>query len=304
MAFEPSPAPQPPRRAPRGAAQARRRTPVWPLLLPLYGFTLLFVFLPILYMFYLSFTTRAEVWGFVNAFTLENYARITQPLYAATFFASLRLALLSTGILLLAGYPFGYMMARLSPAWKKRVMLLVMVPFWTSSLIRLNGWVIVLRANGILDKLAMGLGLTSAPLKLLYTYPAVVFGMVYELLPFMILAVYTSAEKMDWTLVEAARDLGASRWQAFWTVTLPMTMPGVLSGIILTFIPSMGLFYIADVLGGNKIVLVGSIIQEQLTKGRNLPFAAAMSVILMLLTSLLLALYRRLTKSGEVEGIL
>ena len=150
----------------------------------------------------------------------------------------------------------------------------------------------------------MGLGLTSAPLKLLYTYPAVVFGMVYELLPFMILAVYTSAEKMDWTLVEAARDLGASRWQAFWTVTLPMTMPGVLSGIILTFIPSMGLFYIADVLGGNKIVLVGSIIQEQLTKGRNLPFAAAMSVILMLLTSLLLALYRRLTKSGEVEGIL
>ena len=107
----------------------------------------------------------------------------------------------------------------------------------------------------------------------MYSYPAVLFGMVYELLPFMILAVYASAEKMDWSLVEAARDLGASKNKAFWTVTWKLTLPGVLSGVILCFIPSMGLFFIADILGGNKIVLIGSLIQEQMTKGRNMPFA-------------------------------
>ena len=276
----------------------------WALLLPLYGFTLLFVFLPLGYMLYLSFTTRAEIWGFENVLTLQNYLRLAEPLYRATFWESLKLALLSTLLITLLGYPFGYLMARVSTRWKRRILLLLMIPFWTSSLIRLNGWVIAFRANGVLDSIAMALHLTDAPLKLLYSYPAVVFGMVYELLPFMILSVYTSAEKMDWSLVDAARDLGAGRFYAFRTVTLPMTMPGLLSGVVLSFIPSMGLFYIADILGGNKIVLVGSLIQEQLTKGRNLPFAAAMSVILMLMTSLLLALYKRVTKSGDLEGVL
>ena len=140
-------------------------------------------------------------------------------------------------------------------------------------------------------------------MKLLYTYPAVVVGMVYSLLPFMILAVYSSAEKMDWTLVEASRDLGASSFKAFWTVTFRLTLPGLLSGIILTFIPSMGLFFIADILGGNKIVLVGSVIQEQLTKGRNQPFAAALSAILMILTTLLIRLYRKIAGTDKLEGI-
>ena len=127
--------------------------------------------------------------------------------------------------------------------------------------------------------------------------------MVYALLPFMILSVYSSVEKMDWSLVEAARDLGASRTKAFWTVTFPLTLPGLMSGVILTFIPSMGLFFIADILGGNKIVLVGSVIQEQLTKGRNLPFAAALSVILMVLTSILIRLYRKIFHTRNVEGL-
>ena len=136
----------------------------------------------------------------------------------------------------------------------------------------------------------------------MYTYPAVVVGMIYALLPFMILSVYSSAEKLDYSLVEAAKDLGASSWQAFWTVTFKLTLPGVLSGVILTFVPSMGLFYIADILGGNKIVLVGSVIQEQMTKGRNQPFAAALSAVLMILTSLMISLYKRLTGSSQLEG--
>jgi len=131
----------------------------------------------------------------------------------------------------------------------------------------------------------------------------VVVGMIYALLPFMILAVYSSAEKLDYRLVEASRDLGASSWKAFWTVSFPLTLPGLLSGVVLTFVPSMGLFFIADLLGGNKIVLVGNVIQEQMTKGRNQPFAAALSVVLLILTWLILKLYRNIAGTSELEGI-
>jgi spermidine/putrescine transport system permease protein len=137
---------------------------------------------------------------------------------------------------------------------------------------------------------------------MLYTYPAVVTGMVYALLPFMIYSVYSSAEKMDWGLVEAARIMGASPARAFITVTLPLTMPGLFAGVILTFIPSMGLFFIADILGGNKVVLVGNLIQEQLMKAHDLPFAAALSVALMLLSALFMGLYSRIARFGSGQG--
>ena len=273
------------------------------LLAPMYIFTILFVGLPILYMFLLSFLTRAEVWGVDFHFTLENYKRILEPLYLNTFKDSLKLAAITTLFVFLLGYPYGYIMARMSAVWKKRMMLLIMIPFWTSALIRLYGWIIVFRSNGVLDKLLMGLGITEEPLKLLYSYPAVVVGMIYALLPFMILSVYSSAEKLDYSLVEAAKDLGASSWTAFWTVSFKLTLPGVMSGVILTFVPSMGLFYIADILGGNKIVLVGSVIQEQMTKGRNQPFAAALSAVLLILTMIMIRLYKKLTGTAELEGL-
>jgi spermidine/putrescine transport system permease protein len=149
----------------------------------------------------------------------------------------------------------------------------------------------------------MSIGLINDPLKLLYTYPAVAVGMIYALLPFMILSVYSSAEKLDWSIVEASRDLGANRLQAFLTVTIKMTLPGLMSGVVLTFIPSMGLFFIADILGGNKVVLVGNLIQEQLMKAHNWPFAAALSVVLMVLTSLMINLYRKLTNVKDLEGL-
>lgn len=284
-------------------AKTKKRKKAWPLLLPIYLFTLVFVFAPLVYMVILSFMTRAEVWGFVPEFTFDNYKRILEPLYLNVFADSIKLALLSTMAILVIGYPFGYFMARMSVKWKKRMMILLMIPFWTSALIRLNGWIIVFRSNGVLDKILMTLHLTEKPLKLLYSYPAVLVGMIYALLPYMILSVYSSAEKMDWSLVEAARDLGAGRAQAFLTITLKHTLPGLLSGVILTFIPSMGLFFIADLLGGNKIVLVGSVIQEQLTKGRNLPFAAALSVVLFVLTSLFIGMYRKIAHTGELEGL-
>lgn len=281
-----------------------KKNSLWLTVAPLYLFTLVFIAGPLIYMVILSFQTRAETWGVINKFTLDNYRNIFEPVYLRTFAESFKLAFLSTGCIILIGYPFGYCMARLSPAGKKRMTLLLMIPFWTNSLIRLYGWMIIFRTGGPLDWTLMSLGLTDAPLKLLYTYPAVVVGMVYALLQFMIFSVYSSAEKLDWSLIEAARDLGASNWQAFRTIALPLTLPGLLSGIILTFIPSMGLFFIADILGGNKVVLVGSLIQDQLMTAHNWPFAAALSVVLMLLTTCMIALYKRITHSDDLEGLL
>ena len=285
-------------------AKARQKKGwAWLTVLPLYAFTLLFILGPLIYMVVLSFLTREEVWGVRLEFTLDNYAGIFEPVYLRTFGESLKLAFLSTGLVVAIGYPFGYFMAKLTAHWKKRVMLLLMIPFWTSSLLRLYGWIIIFRAGGVFDQLLMALRITSEPLKLLYTYPAVVVGMVYALLPFMIFSVYSSAEKLDFRLVEAARDLGAGPVQAFLTVSLKLTLPGLLSGVVLTFVPSMGLFFIADILGGNKVVLVGSLIQEQLMKVHNWPFAAALSIALLVLTSVILFLYRKISGVKDLEGL-
>ena len=280
-----------------------RRERWWLCVVPLYAFTLVFVLGPVLYMVAVSFAQNEAGTGFRWAFTLDNFARMNDPVYLHCFRESFRLALATTALSVLVGYPFGYCMGRLSARGKRVVMFLIMVPFWTSSLIRLYGWIILLQAKGTFNSLLMALGLIDEPLKILYSYPAVLIGMVYALLPFMILAVYTSVEKMDWTLVEAARDLGASRARAFFTVTLRLTLPGLMSGVILTFVPSMGLFFIADILGGNKIVLVGSLIQDQMTRGGNQPFAAALALVLAAMTSLMLWLYRRITGTGELEGM-
>lgn len=280
----------------------RRSGSIW-MILPLYIFTLVFVAGPLLYMLALSFAVPNETHGVNWSFTLENYRRILDPVYLNTFFQSFRLAITSTAVICLTGYPFGYFMARMSESRKKRAMLFLMLPFWVNSLIRLYGWIIILQNKGLFNAVLKKLGIIEKPLKILYSYPAVVIGMVYVLLPFMILSVYSSAEKLDWSLIEAARDLGASKTKAFWTVTFKLTLPGLLSGIILTFIPSMGLFFIADILGGNKIVLVGSLIQEQMTRVGNWPFAAALAVVLMALTTAMIVLYRKITNVKELEGI-
>lgn len=281
----------------------KKKSGLFLTVLPLYLFTLCFVVGPLLYMVALSFATNGSGSSTIWSFTLENYKKIAEPVYLKSFVQSFQLAITSTLLIVLMGYPFGYFMAKLSAKWKKRMMLLIMIPFWTSSLIRMYGWILVLQAKGVLNGFLMKLGIIEEPLKILYSYPAVVIGMVYALLPFMVLAVYSSVEKMDWSYVEAARDLGANAVKAFFTVTFKLTLPGLLTGVILTFIPSMGLFFIADILGGNKIVLVGSVIQDQLTRGSNWPFAAALAVVLMMLTSLMMFVYRKVTHVKDLEGL-
>ena len=280
----------------------RKDSSVW-MVLPLYLFTVVFVMCPLIYMFALSFATPNAGYGVTWKFTLENYKKILEPVYLGTFVQSLQLALTSTLLITLIGYPFGYFMAKLPGKKKQKAQLLLNIPFWVNSLIRLYGWIIILQKKGVLNFVLLKLHIIKEPLSILYSYPAIVIGMVYVLLPFMITSVYSSAEKLDWSYVEAARDLGASKIQAFLTVSLKLTLPGLLSGVILTFIPSMGLFFIADILGGNKIVLVGSLIQDQMTRGSNWPFAAALAVVMMILTTVLIMIYKKVTNAKELEGI-
>ena len=273
-----------------------------PALLPLLLFCLLFVILPVLYVVILSFLVKDVTWGVRQEFTLENYKKIFDPVYLKTFAASLKIAFWTTLLSGLIGYPFGYLAARLPARRKKLLLFFLTVPFWTNGLIRIYGWMTLLRSNGIISKLLVSVGLK--PLEILYTTPAVVIGTVYALFPMMALAVYSSAQKLDFSLLEAAQDLGAGRWKSFFTISFPLTLPGLLSGFVFVFVPSVGLFFISDLLGGGKIMLVGNLIAAQLSRSRNLPFGAALSVVLMLLMLLIISLYRKISGTKDLEGLL
>ncbi len=271
----------------------RRDGAVW-LVAPMAVWTLLFVGVTLGYILYLSFMTRnPEGMGVIQKFTLDNYLKILNPSYGKVLLNSLKLAALTTGICILIGYPFAYFMARAKKRWRSMLMMLVVVPFWTNALIRVYGWRMLLMGDGPINSLLMSIGLIDAPLKLLNTFGAVLLGMVYALLPFVILPAYASIEKMDWSLVDASRDMGASPLRTFWSITLPMTAPGLLAGCVLTFVPSIGLFFMSDMLGGANEVFLGNLINTQLLKSRDWPFAAALAVVLMLLTSSILWLFRR-----------
>ena len=232
------------------------------LKLPLYLWTVLFVLAALGYVIGLSLQSRGELIGVSGQWTLDNYARLREPQYFQVLVNSLRLAALTTLLCALIGYPFGYLMARLKPASRSIVTLLLVVPFWTNSLIRIYGWRILLIGNGPIKTLLMHLGWIQQPLKLLNTEGAVFLGMVYALVPFMILPSSTAVEKLDYSVVEAARDLGASPLHAFFTVTVPLTLSGLMAGCVLVFIPSTGLFFLNDLLGGSKTKVLSTLLYQ------------------------------------------
>lgn len=276
----------------------------WPSIAPLYIFIIFFVLIPLCYILWLSFQTRDDIWGYVNKFTLENYSRIFDASYVKVFTDSIKLAFLTTVMTLLIGYPFAYFMAKLKPFGRNIVMFLVIVPFWTNALVRMYGWMIIISSNGVINNALLHLGIIDVPIKFLYTYGAVLLGMFYFLLPFMILPIYTSIQKMDWSVCEAARDLGASKWKTFWTVTIPLTMPGIMSGCVLVFIPSIGLFFVSDIMGGGKLMLGGNAIKNELLTAHDWPFGAALSVIMLILMLSFIFLYRKITGQKDLEGYL
>ncbi len=259
--------------------------------------TLLLVLFPLLYVLLMSFLTTGESFGVEYKLTLANYRRLLEPQYYGVYRSSLRIACLTTAFTLLLGYPFAWFLSRQRERTRNVLLMLVVIPFWTSALMRTYGWMILLRNKGLLNGLLQALHLIDRPIRMLNTPGAVLLGMTYSLLPFMILSIYTSVEKLDYSLVEAARDLYASPLQVFWTVILPQTLPGILSGCVLVFVPAAGMYFISDLLGGGSGMLLGNLINNQLTVSRDWPFGAALSMILIVITFLTMNVYRRYTLS-------
>lgn len=260
--------------------------------LPMALFAALLVALPLIYVLGTSLVESGQDFSLGATFTLENYRRILRADYLLVFLNSLQLAFFTTVISLLIGYPFAYCMARAGRKWRFILMMLVIIPFWTSALVRIYGWKILLQGNGLINTVLLRLGLIDKSIKFLGSYGSVLLAMVYCMISFMILPCHSAVDKMDFTLVEAARDLGAPPWRAFLTVTLPLTTPGILAGCVLVFVPCVGIFYLSDIMGGG-LMLIGNLIRDQLLKVRDWNFGSALSMVLVLLTAGIYAVYRK-----------
>ncbi len=262
----------------------------------------LFFLVPLLLIVAYSFGTSEVYGGITLGFNPENYLRVFDPLYLEIIGRTFFIAALNTLLCLALGYPLAYFVVFKGRRWRNALILLVMVPFWTSLLIRAYAWVVILGGNGIANRTLQFLGITDEPLTLIFTPEAVLMGMVYSYLPFMVLPLYAALEKFDTSLKEAAQDLGASRWHTFWRVTFPLSMPGVIAGSILVFIPSAGEFVIPDLLGGSRTVMTGNLIQQQFLQARDWAFGSALSVMLAVLLLGAIMFYVRRVGTDKLGG--
>ena len=260
------------------------------------GWLVLFVMIPNIMIIGTSFLTRDEANLIEMTFTLDNYVRLADPLYFKVLMHSFYMAIVATLLCLIIGYPFAYIVAKMPAKWRPIMLFLVIVPFWTNSLIRTYGLKIVLGTQGVLNKSLLALDIIDKPLRIMYSETAVMIGLVYILLPFMILPLYSAIEKLDDTYLEAAKDLGANKLQTLLTVVLPLTMPGIIGGCLLVLLPALGMFYISDLLGGAKNLLIGNVIKSQVLNARDWPFGAATSIALTMAMAVMLYAYYRAGK--------
>ncbi|KQT87931.1 ABC transporter permease subunit [Aurantimonas sp. Leaf443] len=236
----------------------------------------------------------AELLDAVRQLSLENYAWLAgDPLYLDAYLSSLWIAAVSTAIALLIGFPFAYGLSRAPTKWRGLLLMLTILPFWTSFLIRVYAWIGILKGDGLVNQLLLGLGLIDAPLQLLNTEFSVHVGIVYCYLPFMVLPIYASLERMDERLLEAAGDLGCPPFKAFWSITVPLAMPGVLAGVLLVFIPAVGEFVIPDLLGGSGTLMIGKTLWSEFFSNRDWPVSSAVAILLLLLLVAPIALFQR-----------
>lgn len=230
---------------------------------------------------------------FLSGLDLENFRTLlSDDLYRDAAISSVRIAAISTALLLVIGYPIAYAMAAASTRWRPVLVALIILPFWTSFLIRVYAWIGILRTEGLLNQALTGLGVISEPLALLNTETAVFIGMVYAYLPFMVLPLYVTLERLDYTLIEAAQDLGCPPWKAFWTVTLPLSLPGAVAGALLCFIPMVGEFVVPDLLGGSETLMIGRTLWSEFFSNRDWPLASAVAVVLLVILVIPIVLYR------------
>ncbi|GLP96099.1 spermidine/putrescine ABC transporter permease PotB [Paraferrimonas sedimenticola] len=246
-----------------------------------------------------SFLTRDPSEFVSLPWTIENYARLVDPIYAKILWHSLSMAAIATVLCLLIGYPVAWIISRFGPMGRGVLLFMIIVPFWTNSLIRVYAIKIILGTKGLMNWALLGLGIIDKPLKLMYSETAVIIGLVYILIPFMILPLYSAIEKLPTSYSEAAKDLGASRWAYFRRIMLPLTTPGIIAGVLMVFLPAMGMFYLSDLLGGSKNLLVGNVIRDQVLITRDWPFGSAASMALTLLMAIMLLGYYWVHKRME-----
>ena len=268
----------------------KRRLVTTALLAPASVWLFVFLVLPFIAMVVFSVGERGPAGGYQAAFTFAQYANL--PARSAAYWNTLLLAPVGAFLCLLVAYPTAYYLAvKANPRYRLLLVSLVVVPFWTSLLVRTYAWILLLRNGGLVDAGLQGVGLTEQPLGLLYTDTAVIIGLLYCFLPFMVLPIYTSLEKLDWRLVEAAFDLGANRFQALKRIIIPLSMPGIIAGVMLVFIPSLGNYIIPELLGGGKSLMIGNLIQLQFGSSHNWPFGAALAFALLSLVLLAMLSY-------------
>lgn len=271
-------------------------------LLPIW--LLLFTLLPTLMVLAASLLSRDEAGFIAPVPTLDNYRRLLDPIYLKIFVDSLLMAAMATALCLLIAYPFAWLLSRVERRRRPILLTLVIIPFWTNSLVRVYAIRHLLAAKGAMNGLLLALGLIQEPIRLLYSGWAVSIGLVYVLLPFMILPLYSSFEKLDPRLIEAAADLGASRLARFRHVIVPLTAPGIAAGCLLVFLPALGLFYVTDVLGGARNLMIGALLKDQFLDARDWPFGSAASLVVIGLLFLFLALYRLAQRRiGDEAGV-
>lgn len=269
--------------------------------LPIIIYALILILLPLIYIFVISFFKNDVYGGIIQEFTLNNYIRVFEPVYIGVFFKSFIIAAIATIICILIAYPFTIFVSRKSEIAKNVIMTLVIIPSLTNSLIRMYGWITLLRKSGVINTTLMNLSLIESPLELMYNYGTIVLGLVYTLLPFMILPLYSAVSKINPSIINASHDLGANSWKTFTKIIFPLTVPGLFNGSLMVFIPSLAYFFISDILGGGKLMLIGNLIKNQFLTARNWPFGAAISIILLLITFILVAIYKKL--GGKMDDL-
>ena len=269
------------------------------LLGPGLGWWLVFLVVPLLVVLAYSLFRRGTYGGIVFDFTFDNYVRALDPLYLNVLWFSLRVAVTATAVALLIGYPAAYFIATRPRRWRAPLLVLIILPFWTSFLIRTYAWMVLLNREGLINRSLLDLGIIKQPLPLLYNEFAIVLGLVYGYLPLMILPLYAAIERLNPELREAATILGARPIKVFFTVTVPLTLSGIAAGCIFVFVPSLGNFIVPDLLGGGRSIMVGNLIQSQFLKARDWPFGATLSLVLIALMLLLLVLQARIVNRDQ-----
>lgn len=273
-------------------------------LTPVIIYTFCLIVLPLLYILTISFFKSDFYGGMIYDFTLENYKELFNFVYLRIFVNSILIALVTTLICILISYPFVLAISHKSKKIQQIIMTLVMVPFLTNSLIRMYGWIVLLRKSGAINELLLNFNIIDNPLSLMYNNIGIIIGMVYTFIPFMILPLYNSVSNIDKYTLEAASDLGASKIKRFLNIILPQTLSGLFNGAIMVFTPTLGCFFIIDILGGGKVMILGNLIKNQFLTARNWPFGAAISVFLILLTTILILIYKKIGgKMDDLGGI-